>query len=279
MTDFLDRYGEQLARARPGRRRRIAGASLLAVAASAAAALVLLLARPAPEIERPAQTPVASSTPAPTPTEPAAVGKWTPTLGRPKLGITASVDNTPIAQPVIDALAVLRRPQSERDRKLAGPKLRYAGNGINGIQITGVRALNAEYALVPVTQFATEPRSAGAGICLMGGGGGACAPVDSVPRHGVTLIGAGGQRHPLRRHRPRRHRPRSLHATDGAPIEATVTGNFYELRYHTSARPTRVTPPKSWKGPTGTDGKIQGPPMPVRGALEWLDASGHIVKP
>ena len=279
MTDFLDRYGEQLARARPGRRRRIAGASRLAIAAPAAAALVLLLARPAPEIERPAQTPVARSTPVPTPTEPPAVGKWTPTLGRPKLGITASIDNTPIAQPVIAALAVLRRPQSERDRKLAGPKLRYAGDSINGIQITGVRALNAEYALVPVTKFATEPNTAGAGICLMGGGGGACAPVESVPRHGVTLMGAGASDTRYAGIVPDGIARVRFTPPGAAPIEAAVTGNFYELRYHTSARPTRVTPPKGWKGPTGTDGKIQAPPMLVRGALEWLDASGHMVKP
>ena len=103
-----------------------------------------------------------------TPTEPAAVGTWSPTLGRPRLGVTASIDHTPVARPVVDALAVLRRPQSVRDRELAGPKLRYVGQGVDRVQIDGVRALSRNYPLVPVGQFGPQP---GPGICLMGAGG------------------------------------------------------------------------------------------------------------
>jgi hypothetical protein len=279
MTDFLDRYGEQLARARGRRRRRVGRAVLLAIAVPAVVAVVLLVARPTPDIEHPAQAPVASPVPTatPAPTEPAAAGTWTPTLGRPKLDITASIDHTPVAQPVVDALGVLRRPQSDRDRELAGPKLSHAGNGVDGIQVDGVRALDENYALVPVMTFASDP-GVGAGICLMGGGGSVCAPIDSVPKHGVTSISGGktGTRYvgivPDGIFRVRFIPER------GPPIEAPVIQNFYELRYDATAPTTRIAPPKGYNGPVGDDGKIDGPPMPARGTLEWLDASGSIVR-
>ena len=279
MTDFLDRYGEQLAHARERRRQRIVRTSLLAIAVPVAVALVALVARPTPDIERPAQTPVASATPPVTPaaTEPAAAGTWTPTLGRPRLGITATIDHTPVAAPAVAALAVLRRPQSDRDRELAGPKLRSVGNGVDGVQIEGVRALSEDYALVPVRRFALE-HDTGAGICLMGGAGAACAPVDSVAEHGVTQVAGGrtGTRYagivPDGIARVR-FTPRG-----GQPIEAAVTGNFYELRYDATAPTRRIPAPKDWSGPVGDDGKIEFPRMPVHGVLEWLDASGNIVK-
>jgi hypothetical protein len=210
-----------------------------------------------------------------TATEPAAVGTWSPTLGRPKLGITASIDHTPVAQPVVDALAVLRRPQSDRDRKIAGPKLRYVGQGVDRVQIEGVRALSRNYALVPVGQFGPQP---GPGICLIGAGGGECAPVSTVPEHGVTGSAAGQNGTHFVGIVPDRIVRVRFTPAGGQPVDAAVNQNFYELRYDGVAS-SRAQPPKGWNGSVGDDGKIEGAPMPARGRLEWLDASGKVVGP
>ena len=64
----------------------------------------------------------------------------------------------------------------------------------------------------------------------------------------------------------------------GQPVDAVVNQNFYELRYDGVAS-SRAEPPKGWNGSVGHDGKIEGAPMPARGRLEWLDASGKVVGP
>ena len=207
------------------------------------------------------------------PTEPAAVGPWSPTLGRPELGITASIDHTPVAQPVVGALAVLRRPQSDRDRELAGPKLRYVGQGVDGVQIEGVRALSRNYALVPVKQFGDGP-----GICLMGAGGSECAPVGTVPEHGVTGSAAGQDGTHFVGIVPDGIVRVRFTPTEGQAVEVVVYDNFYDLRYDAVAS-SRADPPSDWRGQVGDDGKIAGAPLPAQGRLEWLNATGKIVGP
>ena len=51
------------------------------------------------------------------------------------------------------------------------------------------------------------------------------------------------------------------------------------LRIPATTPPGRVSPPPGWKGPTGADGKIEGPPMPVHGKLEWIDGDGKAMPP
>ncbi len=63
-----------------------------------------------------------------------------------------------------------------------------------------------------------------------------------------------------------------------APIESAVRDNFYDMRTTATGKSGRIPPPKGYKGPTGPDGKIQAPPMPAHGRLEWLDAAGNVVK-
>src|SRR4051794_5570136 len=131
MTDFLDRYGEQLRWARKRRRRRLTGVSVAAVVVPVAVVGILLaVASAPPDVERPAQPPTA--TPPPT------SGTWTPKVGRPKQGLPASIDHTPVSPAAVGAFAVLRRPQTERDRRLAKPHMRSAGGMIIGIQVDGV---------------------------------------------------------------------------------------------------------------------------------------------
>jgi hypothetical protein len=268
--------GTPVQRVRGRRLSRVVVPSLALVAAALAIVFVVLDRGATGPRDEVVATPSATATPVAT--EPAAIGTWKPTLGRPRLGITASIDHTPVAQPVVDALAVLRRPQSDRDRELAGPKLRYVGNGVDRVQIDGVRALSPNYALVPVQQFAPEP-GVGPGICLMGSGGAGCAPVATVAERGVSGTSAGQKGTHFVGIVPDGIARVRFTPAAGRPIQATVTENFYELRYGHVAPPTRMTPPSGWKGPVGDDGKIEGGPMPARGRLEWLDASGKVVGP
>src|SRR5690349_13047262 len=100
MTDFLERYGEQLDQARVRRRRRAFRVSFLAVATPAVAtAFVFVTADP--DIERPAQEPTVTAAPQP-------VSTWTPPVGRPDKGLPATISREPVAQAALDALAVLR---------------------------------------------------------------------------------------------------------------------------------------------------------------------------
>ena len=280
MADFLDRYGDQLRRSRRRRRRRTARASLLAVAAPAAAAVAVIVATSNPDVERPAepqQHPTGVSTqpqPTDTPTQQPPVGTWTPRVGRPNVGLDASSDRTSVSRTAIDALAVLRRPQTARDRRLAERRLRYFGGPIDGIQVDGVRALNTHYALVPVTKVGPNT---GAGLCIAGSGGVGCSPIDRVPDNGVTSVSAGAKGTHYVGVVPDGIARVRFTPNGGHPLDATVHENFYELRIPATSLPGRVPPPKGWKGPTGQDGKIEAPPRPAQGTLEWLDASGKTV--
>ena len=243
MTDFLDRYGLQLRAARRRRRRRAVRVSLLAVASPAVAAVAVVLATSSPDVERPA-------TPTATATTPPPVGTWTPEVGRPDKGMPMSIDRTPVSPTATKVLAVLRRPQTDRDRRLAGPRLRYVGPPGEGLQVDGVRALNARYALVPLKRHGTLP---GPAVCILGSRGGGCSPVSQVARHGVASLTAGEQwtrRFGIVPDGVTRVRftPRT-----GRPVETVVRENFYELRI-----------------------PAPGPGLlPAQGTLEWIDGKGN----
>jgi len=261
--DFLDRYGRQLERARRRRaRRRAAGASLL-VPAGAAVAIALFVLPTEPELERLAE-------PAPSPTV-----TWSPEVGRPEKGLGASIDRAPVSGDASDVLAVLRRPQTERDRRLAAPRLRHAGGAVDGIQVDAVRALSKNYALVPVTKVegGSEPM-----LCIMGGGGSGCGRASSVREHGVSSLSGG---------------PNGTHwvgvvpdgvarvrftPDGGTPKDSIVRENFYEIRVPEHAPETRIRPPKGWKAPVGEDGMIPGAGGPASGTIEWFDSAGKVIK-
>lgn len=268
MTDCLDWYGDQLREAGVRRRRRAIRNAAVAVAVPALAAVVVVVAGPGPDVERPAL-------PQPTPTwTPPPAGTWTPAVGRPEAGLDASISRAPISRAMAEAVAVLRRPQTDEDRQVAGPLLRWVGAGTDGVQVDAARALDARQALVPVETFGMD---LGPGLCVVDRGGAACAPAERVPLDGVTSLssGSGGTRYTgvvpdgvaLVRFTPQ----------TGAPIEAPVRVNFYDLRIPTTAEPDRVRPPAGWRGPVGDDGRIASPPMPAMGRLDWLDADGKVV--
>ena len=221
MTDFLDRYGLQLRAARRRRRRRVVRVSLLAVASPAVAAVAVFMATSSPsDTERPAASTATATTQPP-------VGTWTPAVGWPEKNMPMSIDRTPVSPTATKVLAVLRRPQTDRDRRLAGPRLRYVGPPGEGLQVDGVRALNARYALVPLKRHGTLP---GPAVCILGSRGGGCSPVSQVALHGVASLTAGEKwtrRFGIVPDGVTRVRftPRT-----GQPVETVVRENFYELR-------------------------------------------------
>jgi hypothetical protein len=203
---------------------------------------------------------------------------WNPRLGRPRIDGHLSVSRAPVPGSARAVLAVLRRPQTARDRRLAAPHLRDATREMVGVQVDGIRAVSPEYALVPIKGMRTPQRTLGPMLCLLGGGGSGCNFTRSVARSGVALVSA-GFKHGTRfvgivpdgvarvRFTP----------AGGAPTAVAVHDNFYALHVPQLAPPGRriAAPP----GSTGSDQTIPAPPMPAAGRLVWLDAGGKVVGP
>ena len=261
--DFLDRYGRQLERARRRRARRRAAAGTLLVPAGAAVAIALFALPTEPELETLAE-------PAPSPTV-----TWTPKVGRPEQGLDASIDRSPVFRDARDVLAVLRRPQTARDRELAAPRLRHTGGAVDGVQVDGVRALSKDYALVPVAKFkgAGEPM-----LCVIGGGGAGCSPVSSLREHGVGVAAGGRKGTHLFGVVPDGVARVRFTPDGGSPKDSIVRENFYDIRVPEHAPETPLRPPKGWLGPTDENGMIPGPGGPASGAIEWFDAAGKLIK-
>ena len=247
MADFLDRYGEQLRLARRPRRRRTFRRGALA------SLVIIAVAAPAVAVVQP----------------------WTPPLGRPEHDLNATIDRAPVDPQAVEQLAILRRPQTARDRELAAPRLRHAGGIVQGVQVDDVRAFNEHYALVPITKL-DDPGGPDAGpmLCLMGGGGAACGPIDTLAKQGVTLLRGGKDGTRYTGIVPDGVARVRFTPEGGEPAEVAVTDNFYDLHVPQLSEGGPVNPPPGWKG-----GEIPPPPMPAHGRLEWLDANGTFVGP
>jgi hypothetical protein len=139
---------------------------------------------------------------------------------------------------------------------------------------TPAPALSRNYALVPVIKAGT--RTVG-NPCILGSGGGACAPAADVAERGVTLIGGGPKGTPYVGVVPDGVARVRFTPDGGAPAEVEVHENFYELRDAERSPPGRVNAPPGVK--TSADVKIAGPGGPAHGRLEWLDASGRVIGP
>jgi len=249
MPDFLERYGQQLQAARRRADRRRARVLRRGTVASL---VVVAIAAPAVAVMQP----------------------WNPRLGRPRIDGHVSVSRAPVPASARAALAVLRRPQTARDRRLAAPHLRNASHEMVGVQVDGIRAVSPAYALVPIKGMRTPLQTLGPMLCLLGGGGSGCNYAKDVARDGVILVSAGFA-----------HGTRFVGIVpDGvarvrftpvgaAPVVAEVRDNFYALRVPRLGPPARVTPPK------GYTGAIPSPPEPAHGQLQWLDAAGEVIGP
>lgn len=252
MSDFLDRYGDQLIAAElpparegrlrsrwssPGRRR---GAAL-------AVGALLVVAVPAAAITTP----------------------WSPSLFRSGLDNPISTDGGAISAKAGDSLAVLRRPQTATDRNSTAPLVATLGSNhqVQGVQTSGIRAAGKGWAIVPATSVQGKP-----GVCLVSREGSTCASDDVVAETGVTTEVADASGTTITGVVPDGVAQVRFTPADGAAVTATVSGNFYELSVPQLAVATTVAPPPGYTG-----GEIPAPPTPVRGTLELLDASGAAV--
>jgi hypothetical protein len=181
VSDFRDRFGAQLAMAaaelaaaREGDFRVRLGVQLTAaaneLAASRAVAPVGSRARPRrrrrlPWLTRPIA--VALALAAAGGTAFAAVAIWTPLLGNQQYGYNPGASTSAPPQDELNALAVLRRPQTDADRgALTQAALTYINDYTTGVRTAYVRLLatvgGVAYVLVPVEQRDSSGASAGA---------------------------------------------------------------------------------------------------------------------
>jgi hypothetical protein len=258
MPDFLDRYGAQLHAAQsrsaalgPRRTPRTVARRRAALIALA----VLVLAAPALALTRP----------------------WDPVLGRPDIdGGTPSTSAAPLVVSVRDSLAVLRREQTEQDRRLAEPLLRALNPRTEGVQLEGVRALRDGYALIPVKRVEIAPnRHIDDAICLSDGASLGCHPAQSVPETGVVMLSTTETQTRIWGVVPDGVARVRFEPEGHAPVETTVEANFFGLSVDALEPARRVPAPPGYPGPS----MIPGPPTPVSGVVRWLDEHGRVVGP
>ncbi len=252
MTDFLDRYGEQLvaaerslSRARTvprGHRRRTRRAAMLALAAMAIVVPALAATQP-----------------------------WRPILGRPRLhSVPRGISLTGAPRDQLAGFAVLRRPQSVQDRgPIARALLRSLGPEQGGVRLSSARLLtgaNGRHALLISTASAGLPDGPAADkvtneLCLLLVGGGLCAG-DSPVLFAHGLLGSGPGVFGL--------------VPDGV---ASVVLRFQDGRsYRTAVRQNFF-----WVTDTPTEERKTGNVAPLRlpeplKSIQWLDRAGHAIK-
>jgi hypothetical protein len=259
MSDFFDRYGAQLraVQATPAtgttRRNMLARAPRRGVLAGIAA---LVVAAPALAITQP----------------------WNPDIGRPGIDRPVSTDGSDVTAAARDRLAVLRRGQVAEDREKATPLLKgVVGDTVEGVQLSGVRALRDTWALVPAKTVHTGPAETksdqlcftdgqeitcggAASLSTAGIGGVTASPTDGTTYTGLVPDGVTQVR---------------FTPASGVPTTVDVSSNFYELNIPRLAPERLIDAPAGYKGPA----KIPGPPLPVSGSLQWLDPAGAVVGP
>ncbi len=241
------RYGRRLRR--PS---RFAPAALVVVGLLALTILVVQRGTdhsPIPADERPA-----------TPSVAPAVGTWTPVIGGDRRG-HPTIDRSPVDRSAVDALAVLRRPQTARDRKLAAPRLTSIGRPTNGVQVDGIRALTPNYALVPIMTVGGGT-DRGPMLCVAGGGGMACNWVRDVAKWGVSSSSGGNKGSHYVGVVPDGVVRVRFSPVGGKPVDSEARENFYEIRVPQNGPTGPVRPPAGYKGPTDGNGMLPGPPSP-----------------
>ncbi len=257
MPDFLDRFGAQLTaasvtpavsrkglrvrglRSRTWRRGVLVSLALLAVAAPAVAV----------------------------------VKSWSPTLGRTANDSPATSDSTPVIASARDALAVLRRPQTDEDRAIAEPLLKAIGGPLDKVQTASVRALADGWVLVPVMSLESAPgQTKRDELCITNGGGIGCMPASTVGRTGITLQAATPTQTSWTGLVPDGVARVRLTTSRGIVREVEVVSNLFSLSVPETRPAPPVTTPEGYDGPA----TIPGPPIPIDGRIEWLDGQGRI---
>lgn len=197
----------------------------------------------------------------------AAVAIWTPLLGNPQYGYNPGVSTSPPPQDELDALAVLRRPQTDADRgALTQAALTYINNYTTGVRTAYVRLLASgdgeSFVLVPVEERkATAPTGGAPGtstplanaLCLY-----ASEPSEndvSVFCWSLAEIQAGEAEavfiNQLVGLAPDGASTATLGAIGGTAPSAPVQDNFFDIAFPSSGTPPLLKPAVTFSGTTG----------------------------
>lgn len=266
MSDFLDRFGDELSTAQARatqvqqadesrsvrstlrKRRKIV---LWALGAS------LAVAAPALAITTP----------------------WRPSLERSGIDQPVSASNSAVSDSVRERFGVLRRAQTDADRERTTSVLHAigAGNQVDDVQTNGIRSVASGWALVPAKSLQTAPghRSSEDVLCLTDGETVGCAPTSSAATNGVGMLSASSTETSIAGLVPDGVSAARFIPLGGKAITAAVASNFFSL--HAS----QIAPASTIKAPPGYQGRseIPGPPMPVEGTMQWLDDGGNVIGP
>jgi hypothetical protein len=203
---------------------------------------------------------------------------WSPMLSRPGIDDPVRTDPSPVIASAREVLAVLRRPQTAEDRLKTAPLLKAvgAGNQVAGVQTGSIRLLADGVALVPAKTVRTGPSTTSNDqLCFTDGKTITCGPASSLRTTGIGGVAASTARTRYAGLVPDGVVRVRFTPDTGAPAEVAVTSNYYSVSVPKIAPPTMIDAPEGFKGPA----RIPGPPMPVGGTIEWLDAGGHVVGP
>lgn len=188
----------------------------------------------------------------------AATQPWRPILGRPALHDTpAGTSDTPVPDNASALLAVLRRPQTDRDRSpTSRVLLRVVGQQFHGVRVNSVRLLSpspGHHALVVSAQgVGQEPgvtKGIGDAICLIFSAGRVCGDAASLREHGVSMTAGPNVRGLV----PDGVATVLLRFRGGATISAEVRDNLFWI----------------------TTAPVTAAPF----TAQWLDADRHVIGP
>lgn len=266
MSDFLDRFGDQLStaqeRAKPSPQAGDlrSGRSIL----GRPRRLVLWVLAGSLGVAAPAL---------------AIIAPWQPSLERPGLDRPVAVSASPISKSVVEAFGVLRRGQSDADRERTASLVRAvgAGNQVDDVQTDGIRSVADGWALVPAKSMQAAPgRNANTDVlCLTDGQTIGCTPTTSAATNGLGVVSASATQTSIVGLVPDGVSAVRFTPAGGNAVKVTVASNFFSLSVPQTA------PASTIKAPPGyTHGsKVPAPPMPVNGTLQWLDDSGVVTGP
>lgn len=263
MSDFLDRFGDQLHAAEqrhavaarapdvPAHGRRSRRVRLAAVALAGA----VLVAAPAAAI----------------------IAPWEPSLERAGVDDPVAVEHAPVAVQAVEAFAVLRRPQNDTDRRLAAPVLTAvgAGNQVDRVQTHGIRAVAPGWAVVPAKAMKTTPAAHADEdvLCLTNGDVIGCSASDRAATTGIQLTTASEGQTTIAGLVPDRVSGVRFVRAEGGSVEADVASNFFAVSVRKAGSQRTIKAPPGYEHGS----RIPAPPTPATGTLEWLDDDRNVI--
>ena len=209
----------------------------------------------------------------------ALVQPWDPPVGRGDQD-TLTASGAEVDRSALDAYAILRRPQTERDRRLAEPLLRQMGRPLDQVQLAGVRAIRPGLAVVPVNTIDVNGHLGAGGpqICVLRTATTGCSPVARAVANGVvTLTATTGYTRYEGVVPDGVARVQFMLEPSGETTTAAVKNNYVRLTIPWIGAPTMIPAPNRDGSPS--DEKMPGPPTPAPGTLTWLDTANRIVGP